>query len=45
MFCGTLAVNGSIRFADEMWLELVDPVLGRKIQHRYAVDVLPIAEA
>lgn len=45
MFCGTLAVNGSIRFADEMWLELIDPVLGRTIRHRYAVDVLPIAEA
>jgi hypothetical protein len=45
MFCGTLAVHGSIRFADEMQLELVDPVLGRTIEHRYAVDVLPIAEA
>jgi hypothetical protein len=45
MFCGTLAVHGGIRFADEMRLELVDPVLGRTIEHRYAVDVLPIAEA
>lgn len=45
MFCGTLAVNGGIRFGDEMLLQLIDPVLGRTIQHRYAVEVLPIAEA
>jgi hypothetical protein len=45
MFCGTLAVHGGIRFADEMTLELVDPVLRRMIEHRYTVDVLPIAEA
>jgi hypothetical protein len=44
MFCGTLAVHGGIRFSEEMQLELVDPVLGRTIQHRYTVDVLPIAE-
>lgn len=45
MFCGTLPVHGGLRFAGEMALELVDPVLGRTLSHRYAVDVLPIAEA
>ena len=45
MFCGTLPVAGGIRFADEMTLELVDPVGGRTLSHRYTVDVLPIAEA
>ena len=44
MFCGTLAVHGSIRFTNEMYLELVDPVLKRKIEHRYSLDVLPIVE-
>lgn len=44
MFCGTLPVRGSIRFAPEMTLELVDPVLNRTIKHRYRIDVLPIAE-
>lgn len=45
MFCGTLAVHGGIRFSEQMLLELIDPVLGRSLSHRYAVDVLPVAEA
>lgn len=45
MFCGTLAVHGGIRFTDVLRLELIDPVLKRTIEHHYAVDVLPIAEA
>jgi hypothetical protein len=45
MFCGTLPVHGGIRFADEMTLELQDPVLGRSIRHSYKVEPLPIAEA
>lgn len=45
MFCGTLPVHGGIRFADEMALELEDPVLGRSLRHSYAVEPLPIAEA
>jgi len=45
MFCGTLPVEGGIRFADEMTLELWDPILDRSIVHRYAIDVLPIVEA
>lgn len=45
MFCGTLPVQGGIRFADEMVLELIDPVRDRVLRHSYSVDVLPIAEA
>jgi len=44
MFCGTFAAIGGIRFAEEMTLELIDPVLDRSIRHSYAVDVLPVAE-
>ncbi len=42
MFCGTLAVIGAIAPADAYELELDDPVLGRKIGHRYAVRTLPV---
>ena len=45
MFCGTLAVHGEIRFSPDMELALIDPVLGRTLTHRYAVDSLPIVEA
>jgi len=45
MFCGTLPALGGIRYADEMTIELSDPVLGRSIRHSYAVDPLPVAEA
>jgi hypothetical protein len=45
MFCGTLPVHGGIRFADEMALELKDPVLGRSLRHSYKVEPLPIVEA
>lgn len=45
IFCGTLPVEGGIRFTPEMTLELVDPVRNRTLSHSYAVDVLPIAEA
>jgi hypothetical protein len=45
MFCGTLPAIGGIRFADEIAVELADPVLGRSLRHSYQVDVLPIAEA
>jgi len=43
MFCGTLAVNGGIRAADEFSIELEDPVLGRKLSHTYTTISLPIA--
>lgn len=45
MFCGTLPVQGGIRFADGMGVELIDPVRSRALRHHYSVTVLPIAEA
>jgi len=42
MFCGTLAAHGGIRPAEVFEFELDDPVLGRKIQHRYRVQNLPL---
>jgi hypothetical protein len=42
MFCGTFAVRGGIRPAEVFEMELEDPVLGRKIAHRYSITTLPI---
>ena len=42
MFCGTLAVEGGIRPAEAFEIELEDPVLGRRLSHRYAVTPLPV---
>ncbi len=42
MFCGTLAAHGGVRPADNFEFELDDPVLKRKIQHRYLVHNLPL---
>jgi len=42
MLCGTLAVHGEIAPADSYDLEIEDPILKRKITHRYAVKTLPI---
>lgn len=42
MFGGTLAVKGEIRPAAAFEVELEDPVLGRSIRHRYAVEALPV---
>ena len=42
MFCGTLAARGGVRPSDYFEFELDDPVLGRKIRHRYRVRTLPI---
>lgn len=41
MTCGTVAVIGGIRPAGEFRMALVDPVLNRRIEHRYTLDVLP----
>jgi hypothetical protein len=41
MFCGTLAVHGGIVPADRFDMELVDPVLGRKLTHSYRIVPLP----
>ena len=42
MFCGTLAARGGIRPSVEFAFELDDPVLGRKIEHRYRTNNLPL---
>jgi hypothetical protein len=42
MYCGTLAAKGGIRPAEGFVFELEDPVLKRKITHRYMTKVLPI---
>ena len=42
MFCGTLAAKGGIRPAQRFRMELEDPVLNRKLQHEYAIQVLPV---
>jgi hypothetical protein len=42
MFCGTLAAHGAVRGAEIFEYELDDPVLGRKIGHRYRVRTLPM---
>ncbi len=41
MFCGTLAAAGGVRPTPEFEIELDDPVLGRKIGHRYTARSLP----
>jgi len=41
MFCGTLAVHGGIAAGGLFELELDDPVLGRKLMHRYSIVSLP----
>ncbi|MET1534775.1 DUF2848 domain-containing protein [Burkholderia sola] len=46
MFGGTVAVHGTIATmgdGDAFEMELHDPVLGRSLAHRYAVEVLPVA--
>lgn len=44
MFCGTVPVHGEFQYAGEVELELHDPVLGRSLNHRYRVDMLPIQD-
>ena len=41
LFSGTLPTLHEIAPADEFEMELVDPMLGRRIRHRYRIDVLP----
>lgn len=41
MFGGTVPVIGAIRAAHKMRFELVDPRLGRRIEHRYSITTLP----
>ncbi|WP_322026506.1 DUF2848 domain-containing protein [Burkholderia sp. BCC1977] len=45
MFGGTVAVHGAIAAmgdGEAFEMELHDPVLGRSLRHRYAVEVLPV---
>jgi hypothetical protein len=42
LFGGTLAAHGGVRPTPELAFELEDPVLRRKIAHRYRVRILPI---
>ena len=41
MFCGTLTVLGGVRPMDAFEIELEDPVMSRKIAHRYSIETLP----
>lgn len=41
MLCGTLPAIGGLRIADAFSMELEDPVLGRRIEHRYSI--VPLA--
>jgi hypothetical protein len=42
MFCGTLSAKGGVRPSNVFEVELEDPVLRRKIQHRYGIRTLPV---
>ena len=42
MFCGTLPAKGGIRPASVFRIELEDPVLKRRLQHEYRIQVLPV---
>jgi hypothetical protein len=42
MFCGTLSAIGVIRPSTRFEMELEDPLLGRKLQHAYDIQALPI---
>ncbi|AKM29454.1 hypothetical protein AB870_03880 [Pandoraea faecigallinarum] len=44
MFCGTLAAIGGVAGGEQFEIELLDPVLGRAIRHRYATQALAIAD-
>lgn len=42
MFCGTLSAIGGVRWSAEFSMELEDPVLRRKLRHRYTIQPLPV---
>lgn len=44
MFCGTFGAIGGIRPAPWFEMEIEDPVLGRRLRHRYKIEVLPIVQ-
>ena len=41
MFCGTFPAKGGIRPALRFEMEIDDPVLKRRLQHGYSIEVLP----
>lgn len=41
MFCGTIPAKGGIRPALRFEMEIEDPVLKRRINHGYSIEVLP----
>ena len=41
MFCGTLSVIGGLRPMEAFEIELEDPILDRKIIHKYSIQPLP----
>ncbi|MBL6613589.1 MAG: DUF2848 domain-containing protein [Reyranella sp.] len=42
LFCGTIPAIGGLRGSSRFDMELDDPVLGRKIEHSYIVQALPL---
>jgi hypothetical protein len=42
MFCGTFGAIGGIRPATRFEMELVDPKLGRRMEHAYDIECLPV---
>lgn len=44
MFCGTFPAIGGIRPAPWFEMEIEDPVIGRRLRHRYRVETLPLVE-
>lgn len=42
MSCGTVGAIGGIRGATQFRMAIEDPVLGRRIEHRYTTHVLPM---
>ena len=42
MFCGTQPIIGEMGHGDAFALELYDPALQRRLQHRYAVQTRPV---
>ena len=42
MFGGTFAAKGGIRPASQFEMEMEDPILKRKIRHRYSIRALPV---
>lgn len=43
LFCGTLPVQGDIRFSERFEMRLYDPIRNRSLEHAYRVHALPVA--